>query len=289
MTNISFGFENPLKERFGEDFFKRLPRDPGVYTFVNRRGEPLYIGKADNLKNRLMSYQRAKPGQTPDHILEMIEHAHDLKFELKSSGEEALKREAELIRSVRPPYNVALNWDVGYLYVGFKAQPIANDRRRVRVEFRLSHLDVKDDLATFGCFRHRGKAKLAYSALLRLLFAAFCPRERFQLPSKICRSSPAYQYAMELPPDTLDHLENYFAGLNTDLLRYLLDALLARENFPKTLYVPMQRDLETLKDFYAHGPLDTAKLARRLRSRTGRVSQASMDRLIAREFTRSLR
>ena len=303
MTNISFSFENPLKDRFGENFFKKLPNDPGVYTFIDARGLPLYIGKADNLRNRLMSYQRARPGQAPDHILEMIEHAADLKFELKACGADALRRETELIRSVRPPYNVALNYDVSYMHIALRAGgPLSGDGgraskktkklqpdERIRVEFRLSHIEVKDGFTTFGCFRHRGKAKGSYSALMRLLYAAYCPRERFQLPSRICRSSPPYCYITELPHEIVPLIEDYLSGRNSDLLRALLDRLLERENFPKQLYLPMQRDLELLKNFFKYGPQDTAAIARRLRLKQTLVPQEAMDRLVAREFAKSLK
>ena len=208
IADISFSFENPLKERFGENFFRDLPKDPGVYTFIDAKGQPLYIGKANNLKADM----------------------------------------------------------------------------KVGVEFRLSHIVVKDGFTTFGCFRHRGKAKASYSALMRLCFAAFCPRERFQIPSKICRSSPAYRYSTELPYEATEHIENYLAGRNNDVLRYLLDTLLARENFPKPLYLPMQRDLETLKEFYVYGPQDTAKLAKRLRLKTGIVPQDVIDTHVSTQF-----
>lgn len=294
MANISFGFENPLKTRFGESFFKELPREPGVYTFLNSRGQPLYIGKANNLKARLMSYQAAKPGQAPDHILEMIEHAHDLKFELRKNESDALRREEELIRAVRPLYNVALNYDVSYLYIAFKridgggAGGGVGGGGASRVEFRLSHFEVGDGFTTFGCFRHRGKAKAAYSALMRLLFAAFCPRERFQIPSRICRSSPAYQYTADVDETTLELIEEYLSGRSSALLKHFVDAMLSREHFPKQLYLPMQRDLDVLKEFFAYGPQDTARLAKRLRLRSGIVSQERMDRAVASDYSRAL-
>ncbi len=282
IKDISFGFENPLKMKFGESFFKELPKDPGVYTFVDQKGRPLYIGKANNLKARLMSYQAAKPGQAPDHILEMIEHAHDLKFELRTCGEDALRREEELIRSVRPPYNVALNYDVSYLYIAFK-------QTGTKTEFRLSHMEVKEGFKTFGCFRHRGKAKAAYSALMRLLYAAFCERERFQLPSKICRSSPAYRFTTDISDEALEYVENYLAGRNNDLLKFLVTTLLAKENVPKTLYLPMQRDIEILKEFYAHGPQDTARLARKLRIKSGVVPQERVDAIVTRDYLAAIK
>lgn len=291
MTNISFGFENPLKIRFGDEYFKNLPKDPGVYTFLDRHGVPLYIGKADNLKRRLMSYQAAKPGQATDHILEMIEHAVDLRFEVFKCGTDALKRESELIRSVRPRYNVALNYDVNYLYVGFRTNAVSASASKL--EFRLSHMDIHEGFTSFGCFRHRGKVKAGYSALLRLIFAAHCPRERFLLPARICRSSPAYDFSIDIPQATLaemfEHLEQFFAGKNSGLLRYLLDRLLAKDELPKELYIPLQRDSEIAKELFRFGPQDTLKLARKLRSRNGKIAQEAMDSFTATEFEATLR
>ncbi len=301
MADISFGFDNPLKVRFGDEFFKELPQKSGVYTFLDRKGRPLYIGKADNLKRRLLSYQAAKPGQAADHILEMIEHAHDLRYEILPSSEASLRREEELIRSVRPRYNIALNYDVSYLYVGFRVQEFARvvsrDRKlnladgakeSAKIEFRLSHMDIHEGFTSFGCFRHRGKAKGGYSALLRLLFAAHCPRERFLIPAKLCRSSPAYNYVLELPVEVLEPLEDFLSGKNKDLLRYLLETLLLKPDLPKQLYIPLQRDFETAKEFFQYGPQDTRKLARKLRSGDGKVAQEILDDAITNEFRVSI-
>lgn len=288
MSKISFSFENPLKSRLGDEFFKALPKDAGVYTFVDSRGRPLYIGKADNLRRRLMSYRAAKPGLAADHILEMIEHAVNVKFEIHDDGSSALRRESELIRAVKPPYNVALKWDVSYLYLGFRSHERPGERGWSDVEFRLSHIDIKEAFESFGCFRHRGKVKAGYSALLRLFFAAYCPRERFLLPAKICRTSPPYQYTTKLPNEVLEPLESFLAGRDLELLPLLFARLMERPNLPKQLYIPLQRDIVAVKEFFAFGPQDTRRLASRAKSRTGRIDQVTMDRLIIHDFQKSL-
>ncbi|RYZ64073.1 MAG: hypothetical protein EOP05_22595 [Proteobacteria bacterium] len=150
-------------------------------------------------------------------------------------------------------------------------------------------MDIHEGFTSFGCFRHRGKVKAGYSALLRLLFAAHCPRERFLLPARICRSSPAYNFSLELPHEVHEHLEAFLAGKNTGLLRYLLDTLLAKTELPKELYIPLQRDFVIAKELFKFGPQDTLKLARKLRSRNGKIAQESMDSITATEFEATLR
>jgi excinuclease ABC subunit C len=284
MTEISHGYQNPLADLWDKTFFHSLPLDPGVYFFLDKRGEPLYIGKANQLKKRLQSYANAKPGRVGEHILEMLEHVRNLRWEIHESGEAALIRESELIRAYRPPFNIIGTEPVPYLYCGLRiverSEPLAP------VEFRLTHRDPEDgdaeaeDLSLFGCFPHRGKTKLGYSALLRLLFAATCRRDRFQLPAKLCRASPAYVYQLSLPHEWLKPLENFFAGKNAELLRLVFDRLMSREALSPVLYAPLQRDFNTAREFYAIGPEASRRLTRKAGLRKRIVSQSEMNRLI---------
>jgi hypothetical protein len=56
-----FPAAKPLFERFGSDFFKRVPRRPGVYLMSGEQHRLLYIGKASNLRQRLNSCKNAQP------------------------------------------------------------------------------------------------------------------------------------------------------------------------------------------------------------------------------------
>lgn len=284
MTQVSFAYENPLRAKWGEDFFKDLPQRPGVYFFLDADGQPLYIGKADNLKRRLMSYQAAKPGQAAEHILEMIELAHELRWEFHPSGEAALIREADLIRTIRPPFNLAGTDPIPYLYwaVRFSEEAVRGDN--FLVDFRLSHREVKDGFDCFGCFRHRGKTKAAYSSALRLLFTSVCERDRFHLPAKICRSSPPYVYRAEIPGAWREPLLKYLRGERADLLHVITKRMLEKDNIPSYLYAPLQRDLTTLKEFFAIGPQETRRVAKAAGLKRVSVSQHRMNRFLAREL-----
>jgi excinuclease ABC subunit C len=82
---------------------KKLPLAPGVYFFLDKKGRPLYIGKAASLKSRVVSYFR------PDldaRIAEMVACAKKIRARETDSVLEALILEANLIKKHQPKYNV---------------------------------------------------------------------------------------------------------------------------------------------------------------------------------------
>ncbi len=93
---------------------KTAPQIPGVYIFY-KNSLPLYIGKASNLKNRLQSY--LKITDIKNKILN--EEANKLKLIKLRSPVEALIAEANLIKTLKPQYNVLWRDDKNYFYVGF--------------------------------------------------------------------------------------------------------------------------------------------------------------------------
>jgi DNA polymerase-3 subunit epsilon len=85
-----------------------LPDKPGVYRMLRaRKGDPLYIGKAKSLKQRVNSYFRQKTPHA-EHTLEMLTQARELNFTLTASALEAAILESDEIKRHSPPYNIAL-------------------------------------------------------------------------------------------------------------------------------------------------------------------------------------
>ena len=93
---------------------KTAPQIPGVYIFY-KNSLPLYIGKASNLKSRLQSY--LKITDIKNKILD--KEANKLKLIKLRSPVEALITEANLIKTLKPQYNVLWRDDKNYFYVGF--------------------------------------------------------------------------------------------------------------------------------------------------------------------------
>jgi excinuclease ABC subunit C len=93
----------------------RLPEQPGVYLWMNRAREPLYIGKARVLRDRVRSYLGAY-GISPRHDALLDEIAH-LEVIVTDSVMEALVLEDSLVKERSPKYNIRLRDDKNYPYL----------------------------------------------------------------------------------------------------------------------------------------------------------------------------
>ncbi len=90
------------------------PTTPGVYTWRGARGRVLYVGKAVNLRSRLLSYLRAKDSR----IETMVRESTRVEWESVPTEIEALIRESHRIKLQKPKYNIVMRDDKQYSYVG---------------------------------------------------------------------------------------------------------------------------------------------------------------------------
>jgi excinuclease ABC subunit C len=91
------------------------PSGPGVYRMIGAGGEVLYVGKAKSLKKRVVSY--ARPTGHDSRIARMIAATTALEFVSTQSETEALLLEANLIKRLRPRFNVLLRDDKSFPYI----------------------------------------------------------------------------------------------------------------------------------------------------------------------------
>lgn len=96
-------------------FAKHLPNRPGVYRMFDRAGEVLYVGKAKNLKNRVSAYARGMAHTNA--VARMIAETANMEFVTTGSETEALLLESNLIKQLRPRYNVLLRDDKSFPYI----------------------------------------------------------------------------------------------------------------------------------------------------------------------------
>src|SRR6202142_1054543 len=93
-------------------YLKTLPDAPGVYRMLNAAGDVLYVGKAKSLKKRVSSY--AKSGGHNERIARMIHETAEMLFVTTASETEALLLESNLIKRLKPRYNVSYRDDKSF-------------------------------------------------------------------------------------------------------------------------------------------------------------------------------
>ena len=94
--------------------YKKLPETPGVYLMKDAAGRVLYVGKAGNLRRRVSSYFE-RPHDV--RIEALVVKIKKVDYEKTDTALEALIREAELIKTLMPPFNVREKDDKSFLYI----------------------------------------------------------------------------------------------------------------------------------------------------------------------------
>ncbi len=106
---------NPYYDRL-EPILQALSETPGVYQFFDKKGEIIYIGKAKNLRARVMSYFRQDRSHNSKTRL-LVRRIYDIKTIHLSTETEALLLECNLIKEYRPRYNILLKDDKSFPWI----------------------------------------------------------------------------------------------------------------------------------------------------------------------------
>jgi excinuclease ABC subunit C len=96
-------------------YAKHAPPRPGVYRMLDAKGDVLYVGKAKNIKKRVTAY--ARPTGLDSRIMRMVGATASLEFVTTATETEALLLEANLIKRLRPRFNVLLRDDKSFPYI----------------------------------------------------------------------------------------------------------------------------------------------------------------------------
>ena len=102
-----------------EATLSKLPTKPGIYLLKDARGQVLYVGKAQSLRNRVRSYwqKEAASGLGQHLIRSVIDRVVDVEYTVTDSVGEALLLEGNLVKRFQPPFNVRLKDDKSYPYI----------------------------------------------------------------------------------------------------------------------------------------------------------------------------
>lgn len=121
-------YDDELREKVS-----KLPTQPGVYQYFDASGNIIYIGKAKNLKNRVLSYL-SKTNQS-NKTLMLVRKISDLRYIVVETEQDALLLENNLIKKYKPRYNILLKDDKSYPWICIKKEHfprVFTTRRLVR-------------------------------------------------------------------------------------------------------------------------------------------------------------
>ncbi|MEQ9688115.1 MAG: excinuclease ABC subunit UvrC [Bauldia litoralis] len=159
------------------DVIKRLPNGPGVYRMIDSAGKVLYVGKARSLKKRVQSYTRIA-GQ-PGRIARMIMATAAMEFVSTRSETEALLLEANLIKRLRPRFNVLLRDDKSFPYI-----LVAEDHAAPAI---VKHRGARSRKGTyFGPFASAGAVGRTINALQRAFLLRTCSDSYYESRTRPC-------------------------------------------------------------------------------------------------------
>ena len=147
------------------DYLTRLDGSPGVYRMLDVESRVLYVGKAKNLNNRVSSYTR--PHGHSSRILRMIKETSSMMFLTTKTETEALLLEQNLIKQLKPKYNVLLRDDKSFPYIF-----ISTDHDFPRLE---KHRGAKDRIGYYyGPFASAGAVNRTLNTLQKVFLLRSC-------------------------------------------------------------------------------------------------------------------
>ncbi|WP_081688834.1 excinuclease ABC subunit UvrC [Inquilinus limosus] len=162
---------------------RTLPSSPGVYRMLDEAGNALYVGKARNLKKRVFAYTQT--GKQPARLLRMIADTAAMEFVVTRSEVEALLLEANLIKRLKPRYNVVMRDDKTFPHI-----MISGDHPFPRIAKHRGATGSSGQF--FGPFASAGSVNRTITALQRAFLLRNCSDSVFST-----RSRPCLQYQIK--------------------------------------------------------------------------------------------
>ncbi len=166
-----------------QDCLKTLDGSPGVYRMLNAASEVLYVGKARNLKARVSNY--ARPSGHSGRIARMIHETASMMFLTTRTELEALLLEQNLIKQLKPRYNVLLRDDKSFPNILISAEhPFPQIKK---------HRGKKSEKgAYFGPFASAGAVNRTLNQLQKVFLLRNCSDSMFE-----SRTRPCLQYQIK--------------------------------------------------------------------------------------------
>jgi excinuclease ABC subunit C len=191
------------------DELTRLPSKPGVYRMIGAEGEVLYVGKAKSLKARVSNYAAGRGHG--NHIARMISQTRAMEFIVTATETEALLLETNLIKRLRPRFNVLLRDDKSFPYIA-----IRRDHPIAALQKHRGAKSFKGDF--FGPFASAGAVNRTLNTLQKAFLLRSCTDSTYSARTRPCM---LYQIKRCSAPCTGEIEESDYARLVVDSVDFL--------------------------------------------------------------------
>ncbi|HEU5046431.1 MAG TPA: excinuclease ABC subunit UvrC [Rickettsiales bacterium] len=165
------------------EYLKDMPVSPGVYRMLDEEGNVLYVGKAKNLKNRVSNYVSASGLST--RIMKMVSLTTSMEIVTTSSETEALLLESNLIKKLKPRYNILLRDDKSFPFI-----LMTKDHDYPQITKHRGARDRKGEY--FGPFASAGAVNETLTILQKVFLLRPCTDSFFK-----ARQRPCLQYQIK--------------------------------------------------------------------------------------------
>ncbi|MDE3081427.1 MAG: excinuclease ABC subunit UvrC [Paracoccaceae bacterium] len=207
-----------------QSYLKTLDGSPGVYRMLNAANEVLYVGKARNLRARVSNY--ARPSGHSGRIARMIHETASMMFLTVRTETEALLLEQNLIKQLKPRYNVLLRDD--------KSFPNILISREHRFPAIKKHRGKRSEKGSyFGPFASAGAVNRTLNQLQRVFLLRTCSDATFESRTRPCLlyqikrcSAPCVGYISDADYESLiEDAQRFLEGKSTTVQAHLAEEM----------------------------------------------------------------
>lgn len=203
-----------------QSYLKTLDASPGVYRMLDAEARVLYVGKARNLKARVSNY--ARPSGHSGRIARMIRETSQMMFLTTRTETEALLLEQNLIKQLKPRYNVLLRDDKSFPNI-----LLSREHRFAQIKKHRGKRSEKGSY--FGPFASAGAVNRTLNQLQRVFLLRTCTDATFESRTRPCLlyqikrcSAPCVGYVTEADYNAMiDDAENFLEGRSTAVQAHL--------------------------------------------------------------------
>ena len=196
------------------DLCNKLPGKPGIYKFLDKEGQIIYIGKAKNLKKRVSSYFR-RTNYENRKILVLVKKVANIEYIIVESESDALLLENSLIKKFQPKYNIQLKDDKTFPWICVKNEPFP----------RVFHTRkyIKDGSLYFGPYTSMSTVRTILALIRQLFKIRTCNYFLSKTNIENNKFKPCLEYHLGncMAPCIGNQLEDEY-NENIDQVKYLL-------------------------------------------------------------------